>query len=147
MDSPTYDTNVAEAVLDAVEALCKRMEPSAPCAFEELTAEPGKMPRVMLKPLPSDPYEKRYVSGEEIRKFPFSATLRIEADSEQKRLDAHQWLMALAKGFGACPIELEGMTVFQRSLTQMPTCLGRTERFEDWQINLSLKYKTQVRSS
>lgn len=142
MDRQTeYDARVVEAVLDAVEAIAKDMEPSTPCAFEELTAEPGEMPRLMLKPLPSDPVEQRYVSGETINQFPFSATLRIEADSEQERLDAHQWLMDLANAFSVQPIDLEGLCVFQRTLTQVPTCHGRTERFEDWQMSLSLKYK------
>lgn len=138
---PAYDAKVAEAVLDAIEGIASEMDPPAPCAFEELTAEPGRMPRVMLKPLPSDPYERRYVSGETIRQFPFSLTLRIEVDSEQGRLDAHSWLMSLANAFASASINLDGMTVFQRVLIQVPTCLGRTERFEDWQISLSLKYK------
>ena len=139
--SPEYDVEVAEAVLDAVSKLSAAADPPAPCAFEELTAVPGALPRLMLKPLPADPYERRYVSGEAIKQFPFSATLRIEADSEQDRLDAHKWLMTLAESFGGCPIALDGISVFQRSLTQIPTCLGRTERFEDWQMNLMLKYK------
>lgn len=139
--APTYDVNVAEAVLDAVCYISKGLDPSVPCAFEELTAEPGKMPRLMLKPLPSEPYERRYISGEAIKQFPFSATLRIEADCEQERLDAHEWLMNLANGFATCHINLSGISIFQRVLTQLPTCLGRTDRFEDWQISLSLKYK------
>lgn len=137
----TYDTKVAEAALDALCRISDELDPPAPCAFEELTAEPGAMPRLMVKPLPADPYERRYISGEAIKQFPFTVTLRLEADSEQERLDAYEWLMTLANRFGGCPIELDGLSVFQRTLTQLPTCLGRTERFEDWQISLSLKYK------
>lgn len=140
--APEYDVKVAEAVLDAVEAAAGSLDPAVPCAFEELTAEPGEMPRLMLKPLPAEPCERRYVSGEEIRRFPFSATLRVAAESEQDRLDAHEWLKSLAKAFVGQPVVLEGLTVFQKAVTQVPTCLGRTERFEDLQTAFDFKYRT-----
>ena len=108
--TPTYDPGLAAAVLEHMASLADALEPAIPLAFEELTAEPGALPRIMLKPAPSDAQERRYVSGEAIRPFPFTVTLRIAADSEQKRLDA-------------------------------TVCLGRTERFEDWQVTLELKYK------
>lgn len=138
-----YDPKVAERVLDAVQAAADGLEPAVPCAFEELTAEPGLMPRLMLKPESSDAVERRYVSGEVLRAFPFSATLRVGADCEQDRLDACAWLSRLGAAFEAEPLEIEGGTVFMQRQRTVPTCLGRTERFEDWQVTFEVKYKAR----
>lgn len=139
-----YDPKVAELVLDAAESIADSMDPPCPVAFEELTAEPGKMPRLMLKPTASDAAERRYISGEAIRNFPFSATLRTAADCEQDRLDAHAWLQAFCSRFEGADLSMDGYAVFRtpggRQQT-VPTCLGRTERFEDWQVTFALKYK------
>lgn len=139
--TPTYDPGLAAAVLEHMASLADALEPAIPVAFEELTAEPGALPRIMLKPAPSDAQERRYVSGEAIRPFPFTVTLRIAADSEQKRLDATDALQQLATAWGRSPLEAEGWSVFRQRQLTVPVCLGRTERFEDWQVTLELKYK------
>ena len=71
--TPTYDPGLAAAVLEHMASLADALEPAIPVAFEELTAEPGALPRIMLKPSPSDAQERRYVSGEAIRPFPFTS--------------------------------------------------------------------------
>lgn len=143
-----YDPKVAELVLDAADQIARSMEPPCRAAFEELTAEPGEMPRLMLKPVASDVKERRYISGEAIRNFPFSATLRVACDSEQDSLDAHAWLSAFCGAFEAADLSMDGYAVFStpggRQQTA-PTCLGRTERFEDWQVTFELKYKQIIR--
>lgn len=139
--APTYDPSVATAVLDHMSTLATALDPAVPVAFEELTAEPGRMPRIMLKPASSDAQERRYVSGEAIRPFPFTVTLRIDADSEQDRLDAAELLQQLATAWERTPLETEGWAIFRQRQVTIPTCLGRTERFEDWQVTLELKYK------
>lgn len=138
-----YDPKVAERVLDAVQAAADGLDRPVPCAFEELTAEPGLMPRLMLKPTASDAVERRYVSGEVLRAFPFSATLRVGADCEQDRLDACAWLSQLGAAFEEVPLEVDGGTVFMQRQRTVPTCLGRTEQFEDWQVTFEVKYKTR----
>ena len=137
----TYDPNVATAVLDGLQELMRDLPEEMPVAFEELTVDPGDMPRLMLKPLASDAEERRYISGEQLRAFPFSVTLRLEAESEQKRLDAYAYLAQLAKAWAATPIEAPGYAIFRQRQLTIPTCLGRTERFEDWQVTMELKYK------
>lgn len=143
-----YDPKVAELVLDAAESIAQGMAPPCRAAFEELTAEPGEMPRLMLKPTASDAVERRYISGEAIRNFPFSATLRVACDSEQDSLDAHAWLSAFCAAFEGADLSMDGYAVFRtpggRQQT-VPTCLGRTERFEDWQVTFELKYKQIIR--
>lgn len=137
-----YDPKVAELVLDAVQEASDALDPAVPVAFEELTAEPGEMPRLMLKPTSSDAVERRYISGEVLRSFPFSATLRIPADCEQDRLDAFAWLHRLASEYEAIGLEIPGASVYMNRQLTVPTCLGRTERFEDWQVTFEMKYKT-----
>ncbi len=139
-----YDPYMATAVLDRVEILAGGFKPPVPVAFEELTAEPGLMPRIMLKPLSADATERRYISGEAIRAFPFSATLRVAADCEQDSLDAASLLQMLADAWSATKMSVPGYAIFRTQQLTVPTCLGRTERFEDWQVTLELKYK-QVR--
>ena len=41
-------------------------------------------------------------------------------------------------------MSVPGYAIFRTQQLTVPTCLGRTERFEDWQVTLELKYK-QVR--
>lgn len=138
-----YDPKVAERVLDAMQRASDAMDPPVPVAFEELTADPGEMPRLMLKPTDSDAVERRYVSGEVLRAFPFSATLRVDADSEQERLDAFAWLHRLAAEYEAAGVEIPGASVYMNRQRTVPTCLGRTDRFEDWQVTFEVKYKTR----
>lgn len=138
-----YDPKVAERVLDAMQRASDGMDPPVPVAFEELTADPGEMPRLMLKPTDSDAVERRYVSGEVLRAFPFSATLRVDADSEQERLDAFAWLHRLAAEYEAAGVEIPGASVYMNRQRTVPTCLGRTDRFEDWQVTFEVKYKTR----
>ncbi len=137
----TYDPYMASAVCDRIELLAGGMEPAIPVAFEELTAEPGRMPRIMLKPLAADAAERRYVSGEVMRTFPFSATLRVAAECEQDSLDAAAYLQGLASAWGESAMDIPGYAVFRKQQLTVPTCLGRTERFEDWQVTMELKYK------
>lgn len=137
----TYDTCVATAVLDRITELAQALDPPVPVAFEDLTADPGKMPRIMLAPLASDAAERRYVSGEAIEAFPFAATLRIAVECEQDGLDAFQFLKDLASAWEAEELEIPGYSVFRKKPLTIPTRLGSTERFEDWQVTMELKYK------
>lgn len=140
-----YDPKIAQVVTGAMERAAKEVGNHVPVAFEELTAEPGDMPRLMLKPTASDAVERRYVSGEVLRAFPFSATLRIAAESEQDRLDAASWLQRLAEAFEEGEMAVPGAAVYSKLQRTVPTCLGRTERFEDWQVTFEVKYKTTAR--
>ena len=147
-DTTTYDPKVAGLALAAADAIAHAMVPPCRVTFEELTAEPGEMPRLMLKPTSSDAMERRYISGEAVRSFPFSATLRVACDSEQDSLDAHAWLQSFAEAFEDADMAMEGYVAFRtpggRQKT-VPTCLGRTERFEDWQVTFEVKYKQIIR--
>lgn len=137
----TYDPYLASAVLERLSDIAASLTPPVPVAFEELTAEPGETPRIMLKPLASDASERRYVSGEAIRAFPFSATLRVAAECEQDSLEAAELLQELATAWDASEMSVPGYAVFRKQQLTVPTCLGRAERFEDWQVTCELKYK------
>ena len=130
----TYDASIASAVLEHISSMAEKLEPPVPVAFEELTAAPGQLPRIMLQPLRADAAERRYVSGEAMHAFPFAVTLRVAASL----------LQMLADAWSATKMSVPGYAIFRTQQLTVPTCLGRTERFEDWQVTLELKYK-QVR--
>ena len=115
----TYDASIASAVLEHVSGMAEKLEPPVPVAFEELTAAPGQLPRIMLQPLRADAAEHRYVSGG----------------------DADQTVRELARAWGAEGMTVPGYSVFRQQQLTTPTCLGRAELFEDWQVTLELKYK------
>lgn len=136
-----YDASIASAVLEHVSGMAEKLEPPVSVAFEELTAAPGQLPRIMLQPLRADAAEHRYVSGGAMHAFPFAVTLRVATDCEQDSLDADQTLRELARAWGAEGMTVPGYSVFRQQQLTTPTCLGRAELFEDWQVTLELKYK------
>jgi hypothetical protein len=136
-----YNVDVALAVLERMDAIAESMDPPARAVFEDLTAEPGELPRLMLQPTSTEAYTRRYVQGAPLEAFPFNAVLRVAAVSEGDRLAAFKWLADLGRAFEDGPLEVPGATVFMHRMATIPTCLGRTERFEDWQIQFSVIYK------
>ena len=54
----------------------------------------------------------------------------------------------ICAAFEGADLSMDGYAVFRtpggRQQT-VPTCLGRTERFEDWQVTFELKYKQIIR--
>lgn len=137
-----YDPYIAEVVLDHVERLAQKLSvPAVPVRFEELTGTPGTLPRIMMTPLRSDPYERQYLGGGGIANFPFALTLRLVADSEQKSLDAPKLLLELAGLIERTPITAGGVPVYRQRRTSNPVRLGCTEHFEDWQVTLAVKYQ------
>lgn len=136
-----YNVDVALSVLERMDAIAESMDPPARAVFEDLTAEPGELPRLMLQPTSTEAYTRRYVQGAPLEAFPFNAVLRVAAVSEGDRLAAFKWLADLGRAFEDGPLEVPGATVYLHRASTIPTCLGRTERFEDWQISFSVMYK------
>lgn len=136
-----YNATLAAQVLDLVEELANELDGSMPVRFEELTAEPGELPRIMLQLLDSNGEESRYISGEKLCPMPFALTLRLCADDEQTRLDAAATLSRLSSDFLARCVALNGYVAYKRPVCGVPVCLGRTEAFEDWQVEFDLNYK------
>ncbi len=128
-------------ILDKLGEVVKGIDPSIPVRFEELTAEAGELPRMMMSLVDSGEEESRYISGEAICPIAFALTLRVSAEDEQDRLDAAYTLNAAAAAFIKDCSAFDGFVAYKRPLAGVAHCLGRTDAFEDWQITFSLKYK------
>ena len=136
------DKTLATLVLDLLQEIMNEKADTGitEIHFEELTAEPGPLPRVMLS-LREGAKEERYISGETLVSFPFALTLRIQARAEQDRLDAEEYLRGLTQEFLSRCMVLESFIAYKKPSSSMVTCLGRTSSFEDWQVTFDLKYK------
>lgn len=139
------EKGLAEQVLDLVEQVLADEGESMPVRFEELTADPGELPRMMLQLQESDGKEQRYLSGERICPMPFALTLRIAADAQQDRLDTCGLLNAIADSFVERCMVLDGYVAYAMPTASVPVCLGKAQAFEDWQVTFDLKYKQTKR--
>lgn len=139
------EKGLAEQVLDLVEQTADEVGAAMPVRFEELTADVGELPRMMLQLRESDAKEQRYLSGERICPMPFALTLRLAADAQQDRLDACDLLSRLADSFLESCMVLDGYVAYAMPTASVPVCLGRAQAFEDWQVTFELKYKQTKR--
>lgn len=133
--------SLATQVLDLVASVTDGLGAAAPVRFEELSADPGELPRFMLSLSETGEAEQRYISGERLMPFPFALTLRLAGDDEQSRLDAQETLNEAAEGILARCAVLDGWVAYTRPLASPAVCLGKANGFEDWQITFDLKYK------
>ncbi len=137
-----FDGDIAKKILNLIEEVVKELdEPSIPVEFGELTADAGKLPRLMIAPQSTGEVAQRYISGETIHPFNFALYLRKPIMDEQQRLDAHAYLTKLTKAFlQQCQV-LDGYVAFRKPTASTPVELGSTNAFEDWQVTVQLLYK------
>lgn len=103
-----HDQHLATQVLDLMEEVVAGVDADIPVRFEELSAEPGKLPRMMLQLKDGGGEESRYISGEVLCPMPFNLTLRIAANDQQERLDAAEVKATEAKLYPAAENILVG---------------------------------------
>lgn len=136
------EVGLAEQVLDIVANAAKSVDSDIEVHFEELTAEPGPLPRIMLSCSSSAQQNStRYISGEVISPFSCDMTLRIAAYDEQDRLDAEAALRKLTSLILPASEVLDGYVAYRKPTASMPRCLGRTSSFEDWRVTFVFNYK------
>lgn len=137
-----FDGDIAKKILDLIEEVVKELdEPSIPVEFGELTADAGKLPRLMIAPQSTGEVTQRYISGETIHPFNFALYFRKPIMDEQQRLDAYAYLTKLTKAFlQRCQV-LDGYVAFHKPTASTPVELGSTNAFEDWQVTVQLLYK------
>lgn len=134
--------DIAEQILDRVQDIVNETE-SMPVRFQELTADAGELPRLMIAPITGNDTElPNYVSGEQIYPFPFALRFRQSVKDEQARLDAHALLSGITKNLLMQCQALDGYVVCRKPTATVPVCLGATNDFEDWEVTLRLMYKT-----
>lgn len=142
MSTPVYiNPELATQVLDLFEEVVKASDNPMEVHFEELTAEPGPLPRIMLHTRNSSTDTSTgYISGEYACPFPCLLTLRVAAQDEQDRLDADKYLRSITSAFLAKAAVLKDFIAYRKPSASMPYCLGRTSAFEDWQVTFDLNY-------
>lgn len=142
MSTPVYiNPELATQVLDLFEEVVKASDNPMEVHFEELTAEPGPLPRIMLHTRNSSTDTSTgYISGEYACPFPCLLTLRVAAQDEQDRLDADKYLRSITSAFLAKAAVLKDFIAYRKPSASMPYCLGRTSAFEDWQVTFELNY-------
>lgn len=144
-NTPTFSNNdIATQLLDLVQEIANEIKPM-PVKFQELTATAGNLPRLMIAPTRSDTTDvQQYISGEQIYPFPFALRLRQSVRDEQTRLDARAYLASITKELLTKCQVLDGYVVCRKPTATVPVCLGATNGFEDWEVTLSLIYKTTI---
>jgi len=142
MSTPVYiNPELATQVLDLFEEVVKASDNPMEIHFEELTADPGPLPRLMLHTRNSSTDNSTgYISGEYACPFPCLLTLRVAAQDEQDRLDADKYLRSITAAFLAKAAVLKDFIAYRKPSASMPYCLGRTSAFEDWQVTFELNY-------
>lgn len=142
MSTPVYiNPELATQVLDLFEEVVKASDNPMEVHFEELTAEPRPLPRIMLHTRNSSTDTSTgYISGEYACPFPCLLTLRVAAQDEQDRLDADKYLRSITSAFLAKAAVLKDFIAYRKPSASMPYCLGRTSAFEDWQVTFDLNY-------
>lgn len=142
MSTPVYiNPELATQVLDLFEEVVKASDNPMEIHFEELTADPGPLPRLMLHTRNSSTDTSTgYISGEYACPFPCLLTLRVAAQDEQDRLDADKYLRSITSAFLAKAAVLKDFIAYRKPSASMPYCLGRTSAFEDWQVTFDLNY-------
>lgn len=142
MSTPVYiNPELATQVLNLFEEVVKASDNPMEVHFEELTAEPGPLPRIMLHTRNSSTDTSTgYISGEYACPFPCLLTLRVAAQDEQDRLDADKYLRSITSVFLAKAAVLKDYIAYRKPSASMPYCLGRTSAFEDWQVTFELNY-------
>lgn len=138
------NADIATQLLDLVQEIANAIDPM-PVKFQELTASAGDLPRLMLSPINGESYDiQQYISGEQIYTFPCALRLRQSIRDEQTRLDARSYLANITKDLLVKCQVLDGYVVCRKPTATVPVCLGATNDFEDWEVTLSLIYKTTI---
>lgn len=140
-DKPVIiNASLVTQILDLVGEIVHTFDASIPVRFEELTAETGQLPRIMMTLVDGAEEESRYISGETIYPIMFALTLRVAPDDEQDRLNAAGLLDHIRDQFLEKCLVLDDFAVYRLPKAGMPVCLGRTDTFEDWQVTFDVKY-------
>lgn len=137
--------DIATQVLDLMEEIAQTSSSPMPVEFGELTADAGRLPRLMIAPVNADETSQRYISGESVVPFAFALYLRQSIMDEQERLDAHAYLTEVTEAFLPKSQVLNGYVAFRKPQASMPVELGATNAFEDWQVTVKLTFKQTSR--
>lgn len=138
-DKPVIiNASLVTQILDLVGEIVHTVDASIPVRFEELTAETGQLPRIMMT-LADGTEEIAYISGEIRCSIVLEITLRVATNDEQDRLNAVGLLDYIKEQFvKKCRI-LDGFASHRRPKAGVPE-IGRTDTFEDLKVTFEVEY-------
>lgn len=138
-DKPVIiNASLVTQILDLVGEIVHTFDASIPVRFEELTAETGQLPRIMMT-LADGTEETAYISGEIRCSIVLEITLRVATDDEQDRLNAVGLLDYIKEQFVKKCRVLDGFAAHRRPKAGVPE-IGRTDIFEDLKVTFEVEY-------
>lgn len=146
-------TDVAERVYEAVEALVESSPLGLRCEYEYLPTERAELPGMSMQTLGGDPVVRRYLDGGVVLQYPFALVLRQSSEDTRDRLDAPRVLRELAGALcslgepGAVATLDLGPDARLRTIarTSLPARIQAQPGMTDYQVTLAVQYKTQER--
>lgn len=138
-DKPVIiNASLVTQILDLVGEIVHTIDASIPVRFEELTAETGQLPRIMMT-LADGTEEIAYISGEIRCSIVLEITLRVATNDEQDRLNAVGLLDYIKEQFVKKCRVLDGFAAHRRPKAGVPE-IGRTDTFEDLKVTFEVEY-------
>lgn len=138
-DKPVIiNASLVMQILDLVGEIVHTVDASIPVRFEELTAETGQLPRIMMS-LVDGTEETAYISGEIRCSIVLEITLRVAPDDEQDRLNAVGLLDYIKEQFVKKCRVLDGFAAHRRPKAGVPE-IGSTDTFEDLKVTFEVEY-------
>ena len=136
-------TDVAERVYGAVEAIAASMPEGLRCGYEYLPADAGELPCLSVATLTGNPVEMGFLDGGYIANYRFAVQLRQAEADTRGRLDAPRILRELATAFCAAPLDLGGAALYSRSVDTLPSRVSAAAGAIDYQVTLTVRYRSQ----
>ena len=90
-------TDMAERVYEAVEALVESSPLGLRCEYEYLPTKRAELPCLSMQTLGGDPVVRRYLDGGVVLQYPFALVLRQSSEDTRDRLDAPRVLRELSR--------------------------------------------------
>lgn len=136
-------TDVAENVFDAVEALVNTSCIGMTCEYEYLPTSKADLPCIMVQTLTGKPIEREYLDGSYLANYRFALYLRTIDDSTRTRLDGRKILKDLASILCTNHPKLDNdKVVWSCECDTLPCRISTEPSYSDWQVTLTLKYKS-----
>ncbi|WP_080801815.1 hypothetical protein [Arabiibacter massiliensis] len=142
-DALAGQADVAARVFDAVAQIVAGIPEAKGCAYEHAPANAADLPCVVMRTLDGGPRERRYLDGSCVRRYRFALMLRAPAPDGPASLDARALLERIAQAVEQAALDLgAGRASWGAHPDTLPCGIALGEGFADWQVEFTLRYKT-----
>ena len=145
-------TDMAERVYEAVEALVESSPLGLRCEYEYLPTKRAELPCLSMQTLGGDPVVRRYLDGGVVLQYPFALVLRQSSEDTRDRLDAPRVLRELSRALcslgepeAVATLDLGNARLRTIARTSLPARIQAQPGMTDYQVTLAVQYKTQER--